>query len=57
MQVWLQENSQRLLVGIFAGGVLAVALHNSYRWLTVGSLVAALVVLTIMRQKRRNRHW
>jgi hypothetical protein len=32
------------------------ALHN-YGWLTVSFLVAALVLLTITRQKGRSRHW
>ena len=57
MHVWPQENSQRLIVGFFAGGTLLAALHTGFGWLTVGSLVAALVVLTITRQKRRNGLW
>ena len=44
MHVWLQENSQGLIVGL-------------YGWLTVSFLVTALVLLTIMRQKRHSRHW
>jgi hypothetical protein len=57
MQVWLQENSQRLILGFFAGGVLLVALNTGFGWLTAGSLVAALVVLTITRRKRGNGRW
>jgi hypothetical protein len=57
MHAWLQENSQGVIVGLFAGGTLAAALHDSYGWLTVSFLVTALVLLTITRQQRRRRHW
>jgi hypothetical protein len=49
--------SKKTRVGFFACGTLLAALHTGFGWLTVGSLVAALVVLTITRQKRRNGLW
>jgi hypothetical protein len=53
MRVWLQENLQGLIVGFFAGVILVAALNGGYELLTAGFLVAALVLLTIMRQKHR----
>ena len=52
MRMWPQENLQGLFVGFFAGGILVAALNGGYELLTTGFLVAALVLLTIMRQKR-----
>ena len=57
MNMWIQKNLQGLIVGFFAGGILVAALHGGYGLLTVGFLLAALVLLTIMRQKRRNKSW
>jgi hypothetical protein len=50
MRMWLQENLQGLIVGFFAGGILVAAHNGGYELLTTGFLVAALVLLTTMRQ-------